>query len=96
MSYWVREVAGWVLVGLGLLSFLVVYEYCARRWIFEAGILTVVSVFVFRGGISLLKVAVAARLCQPTPPSSTPASKPISSTPRRALPVEEARGSVRS
>ena len=64
MSYFVREAAGWGLVVLGVLMFLIVYDYCERRWIFEAGILGVIGIFVFRGGIHLLKVAVAARVCQ--------------------------------
>ena len=66
MSYWVREIAGWLLVLLGIGLFLVVYEYCERRWIFEAGIVAVVGIFVFRGGIHLLKVAIAARMCHKT------------------------------
>ncbi len=66
MSYWVREIAGWVLVLVGIGLFLVVYEYCERRWIFEAGIVAVVGIFVFRGGIHLLKVAIAARMCKQT------------------------------
>ena len=66
MSYWVREIAGWVLVLLGIGLFLVVYEYCERRWIFEAAIVAVVGIFVFRGGIHLLKVAIAARMCSQT------------------------------
>lgn len=64
MSYWVRETAGWLLVLLGLLVFALVYDFCERQWIFEAGILAVVGIFVFRGGIHLLKVAVAARICR--------------------------------
>jgi len=64
MMYWLREIAGWLLIGLGLLAFVIVYEFCDRRAIFEAGILAVVGIFIFRGGIHLLKVAVAARICR--------------------------------
>lgn len=66
MTYWVREIAGWVLVAVGLLIFVTVYDFCERRAIFEAGIFAVVGIFVFRGGIHLLKVAVAARICRQT------------------------------
>ncbi len=64
MTYWLRELAGWLLVGLGLLCFVVVYQFCRDRMIFEAGILMVVGAVVFRGGIHLLKVAIAGRLCR--------------------------------
>jgi hypothetical protein len=64
MSYWGREIAGWILLVLGLLMFVTVYDFCERRAIFEAGVFAVVGIFVFRGGIHLLKVAVAARVCQ--------------------------------
>lgn len=64
MRYWWRELAGWALIAIGLLFFawsallLTVYH-----GILEAGPLTLVGIFVFRGGIHLLKVAVAARVC---------------------------------
>ena len=63
--YWLREIAGWALVVLGLFVFFAVYAFCQESppAIFEAAILTVVGVFVFRGGIHLLKVSVAARIC---------------------------------
>jgi hypothetical protein len=66
VSYWVREIAGWLLVLLGLGMFFVVYNFCSHRLIFEGGIVAVVGIFVFRGGIHLLKVAIAARVCMQT------------------------------
>ena len=66
MSYWIRELAGWLLVLLGLGLFYVVYDFCSVRWIFEGAIVGVVGIFVFRGGIHLLKVAIAARMCRQT------------------------------
>jgi hypothetical protein len=66
MRFWWRELAGWALVLLGLATFgicflLVVREYPPR--IVEVGPLTLIGIIVFRGGIHLLKVAVAARIC---------------------------------
>ena len=63
--YWLREAMGWVLVLLGLLFFFIAYVWLdERQWIFDAGLMTLAGIFVFRGGIHLLKVATAARICQ--------------------------------
>jgi hypothetical protein len=65
MRFWVREVAGWALVGLGFYPFFyLAYDFCLSRRIFEAWVVAIIGIFVFRGGIHLLKVAVAARVCQ--------------------------------
>jgi hypothetical protein len=65
MIFWIREVVGWVLLGLGLVIFFYVYALCTlpgpQRQPIDAGILLVMGIFVFRGGIHLLKVAVAAQ-----------------------------------
>lgn len=61
---WIREGFGWFLVVVGLLMFAIVHDYCERRWMFEAAILVVPGIFVFRGGIHLLKVSIAARIAQ--------------------------------
>ncbi len=84
--YWVREVVGWVLLALGLLIFGEVYNFCLEHHILEAGALTIVGAFVFRGGLHLLKVAVAARVClqaqdrlypkSPAPPLSMRPTRP--------------------
>lgn len=66
--FWVREITGWVLVVLGLIAFYIVYFVLLRNGrIFESGPMVLVGIFLFRGGIHLLKVAVAARICQQTP-----------------------------
>lgn len=64
MTFWTREVAGWLLIGLGLYVFFSVYDlvHDGTAHILEEMALTVIGIFVFRGGIHLLKVAVAARL----------------------------------
>ncbi len=66
MIFWVREIAGWALLGLGLAAFGRVYVLASESEyrIFEIIILSVVGAFIFRGGIHLLKVAVAARVCR--------------------------------
>jgi hypothetical protein len=63
MNFWLREVAGWALVVLGLLIFLMCFQFLTASAIFEAWPLAIVGIVVFRGGIHLLKVAVAARVC---------------------------------
>jgi hypothetical protein len=65
MSFWVREIAGWLLVLLGLFIFYICFAILLGRGpLFgEAFILTVIGIVVYRSGIHLLKVAVAARVC---------------------------------
>jgi hypothetical protein len=73
MRFWIREVAGWALLVLGLFMFYLSYHMLIgypdpvtglpRRMVLEAGQWSVVGIIVFRGGIHLLKVAVAARVC---------------------------------
>jgi hypothetical protein len=65
MRFWIRELAGWVLVLLGLYVFLICYMVLTTDgpWLIEAIFFTVIGVVVFRSGIHLLKVAVAARVC---------------------------------
>jgi hypothetical protein len=74
MRFWVRELAGWLLVGLGLFLFYVCVAILLtdRPRIIEAGPLTLIAVIVFRGGIHLLKVAVAARICLKAPALAAP------------------------
>ena len=65
MRFWTRELAGWALLFLGLFLFYQVYRLAFGRTPapVEMGFLTIVGIFIFRGGIHLLKVAVAARVC---------------------------------
>jgi hypothetical protein len=63
MNFWVREVAGWVLVALGLAAFGLSIRLLTQHFWIEAGLPSLIGIFLFRGGIHLLKVAVAARIC---------------------------------
>jgi hypothetical protein len=63
MNFWVREVAGWVMVVLGLAAFGLSIRLLTQHYWIEAGLPSLIGIFLFRGGIHLLKVAVAARIC---------------------------------
>lgn len=60
----VREIAGWLLVllGLGILLLTIALLLESEPRICEASATSIVGIVVFRGGIQLLKVAVAARI----------------------------------
>jgi hypothetical protein len=64
MRFWIRELAGWFLVVLGLYLFLICVDRALyARWVLEPVPIMIIGIVVFRGGIHLLKVAVAARIC---------------------------------
>jgi hypothetical protein len=63
MRYWFLEIAGWVLLGAGLVAFYGCYLLLQRSQIVDMGPMMVIGFVIFRGGIQLLKVAVAARVC---------------------------------
>ena len=59
-----RELMGWLLVVAGLYVLYVCYRLIVEESrLFEGVPLSVVGIIVFRGGIHLLKVAVAAQIC---------------------------------
>ena len=65
MRFWIREIAGWTLILAGLYFFLVVMSLLLNEpeKYLEAGPLTIIGIIIYRGGIHLLKVAMAARVC---------------------------------
>jgi len=67
MTYWLREIAGWLLVLLGVLVFWQAYGLLVNKRVFEAGPTVVIGFVIFRGGIHLLKVAVAAQAARKLP-----------------------------
>ena len=77
MRFWIREIAGWMLVMLGLYIFWIVLSITLTNppLYISAGPLTVIGIFIFRGGIHLLKVAVAARICMKAPALAS--SRPV-------------------
>ena len=60
MRFWSREVSGWFLIGVGLYTFFTCYQFLLRGRIWEAAPLTIIGIFLFRGGIHLLKIEVDA------------------------------------
>jgi len=64
MRFWIREIGGWLLVLAGLYFCLAAVSMVVSRPSFPLSAihLTVIGIFVFRGGIHLLKVSLAARL----------------------------------
>jgi hypothetical protein len=65
MSIWLREVLGWILLGLGLAVFALCYlAFIANKRVIEAAPVAFIGFVVFRGGLHLLKVALAAKACK--------------------------------
>jgi hypothetical protein len=64
MSYWTREIAGWVLLAFGVGVLAMVIVSLSNGLVWQSGPMAVVGIFLFRGGIHLLKVAMAARVCE--------------------------------
>ena len=71
-AYWSREIAGWVLVLAGLYAFVVAYDLLLSKRIFEAAPMVFIGFIVFRGGIHVLKVAVAAQAARNLPETAQP------------------------
>jgi hypothetical protein len=86
--------AGWLLVGLGLYVFFIVASLLLDPRItyvpyLSTGPLILIGFFVFRGGIHLLKVAIAARACMYAQAELTRQSKVPARRPSRPAPWEE-------
>jgi hypothetical protein len=77
-AYWSREIAGWVLVLGGLYAFVVAYDLLLSKRIFEAAPMVFIGFIVFRGGIHILKVAVAAQAARNLPETAQPATRRVS------------------
>jgi hypothetical protein len=65
MMYWIREIVGWLLVLAGLYVFYVAMQLLLRDgpFILEAPMFVAIGFFVFRGGLQLIKLSVAGRVC---------------------------------
>lgn len=68
-AYWSREIAGWLLILAGLFFFWQSYALLLNKRVFEAAPVSFIGFIVFRGGIHILKVAVAAQVARNLPES---------------------------
>ncbi|HVL14124.1 MAG TPA: hypothetical protein VM529_16255 [Gemmata sp.] len=84
-AYWSREVAGWVLVAGGLFAFVTAYGLLLNKRVFEAAPMTFIGFIVFRGGIHVLKVAVAAQAATGRAEEAAPAARKIGRLPTRSV-----------
>lgn len=85
-AYWSREVAGWLLILGGLWAFWTGYGMLTNRRIFEAAPMAFMGFIVFRGGVHLLKVAVAAQAARTLPESAAqPATRKASRMPTKSI-----------
>lgn len=84
MRFWAREIMGWALVALGLFMLYGTFLMLTQHYILEGAPLTFMGIMVFRGGIHLLKVAVAARVCLQAEVRLEPEQGPTSSLPGTA------------
>lgn len=88
----VREIVGWALIGLGLIAFGITYfGFLRNGLIFQSAPMAFIGFIIFRGGIHLVKVAVAARMCREMSELPKPKAPRIESV-RRPLPGQ--RGTV--
>ena len=51
MRFWIREIMGWLLVGLGLFVFYMCVVLLFNHYITEVGMVFIIGIVVFRGGI---------------------------------------------
>lgn len=84
-AYWSREVAGWALILGGLFVFWQSYGLLLNKRLFEAAPLTFIGFIVFRGGLHVLKVAVAAQAARNLPETLQPAGRRLTRIPVRQV-----------
>lgn len=76
-AYWSREIAGWALIIAGLVAFVQAYDLLLGKRVFEAGPVVFIGFIIFRGGVHVLKVAVAAQAARNLPSASQPQARRI-------------------
>jgi hypothetical protein len=91
-----RELTGWLLIVAGFICFYLVFLYTIDSSTTQKPLAicvwTIIGIFVFRGGIHLLKVAIAAQVCQQTQDQLYPATTPSPALPLPRQTVTQAYG----
>lgn len=77
IGYWIREVVGWLLIALGLWIFWLSIQLLRDGLILRGPPIALIGFVIFRGGVHLLKVAVAALITEQ-------ARRELDPTPRRS------------
>lgn len=62
ISLWIRELAGWGLVAVSVFLAFVALSFLNSRQVVEAGVLVLLVLGMLRAGISLVRIATAARI----------------------------------
>jgi hypothetical protein len=84
-AYWSRELAGWVLILAGLYVFVRTYDLLLDKRVFEAALMAFIGFIVFRGGIHILKVAVAAQAARSLPEAKRSAPRRMAQASARSV-----------
>jgi hypothetical protein len=82
-AYYSREIAGWTLILFGLACFWTAYVLLMNKLFFQAGPTVFMGFIIFRGGVHVLKVAVAAQAAR-TLPDTAPST--VRRAPKVTLP----------
>ncbi len=62
MFFWIREIAGWLLIVLSLWILSFGLQYVENRQIVEGGVVAMIGLGVMRAGVLLVRVSTAARV----------------------------------
>jgi len=68
VRFGIPDVIGWVLTLVGLALVAIVVYLAMNRYVFEAMALSLPSVVVFRGGLGLIRMAMAGRIARDSIP----------------------------
>lgn len=66
MLYWVREIVGWLLVGVSFWLLWRGLSYIDQRQVVEGGLTFAAAVAILRTGVLLVRVSTAARIALDT------------------------------